>query len=204
MIGNPQPNDLVEREGRDRVLREAHALFLELGFAEVSMQQIANAAGMTKASLYYHFRNKEDLFAQVARHEITRYFGGAIADLEGVESFQEQLERFAKFAFRAIRSDFSRLMDDFKRHVSIECQERMRMESGEFDPIQLLRPYFDRAKSAGELRDIDVDVAVALYFAMVGGLIMFSQHTTNIELSDDLATTMVDAYLNGLRAQPRS
>src|SRR5215217_5871755 len=99
-----------EGEGRERVLREAHALFGERGFAEVSMQQIADAAGMTKAALYYHFRNKEDLFAQVVRRDIDRFIGGVTAELDGVDSFQEQLERLAKFAFRATRSDLGRLM----------------------------------------------------------------------------------------------
>ena len=38
------------------------ALFLENGFAATSMSAIAQACGITKASLYHHFSSKEELF----------------------------------------------------------------------------------------------------------------------------------------------
>jgi len=186
-------------EGRERVLREAHTLFLERGFAEVSMQQIADAAGMTKAALYYHFRNKEDLFVQIVHNEVTRFINGVTEELDGIESFAEQLRRFAMFAFRATKSDFSRLIGDFKRHVSDECQEQVRLEEREtHDPTQILRPYFQRAHAAGELRDIDVDHAMALFLSMVGGLFMLSRQKPEIQLTNELAATIVDTYLNGV------
>ena len=55
--------------GRGRVLREARVLFTAQGYAAVSMQQIADAAAMNKATLYHHFRDKEDLFVAVMAEE---------------------------------------------------------------------------------------------------------------------------------------
>ena len=192
--------ETVASEGRDRVLHEAHALFLERGFSEVSMQQIADAAGMTKAALYYHFRNKEDLFAHVVRHEIMRFIGGVTAALDEGDSFEEKLRRFAHFVFRARGSDFSRLIGDFKRHVSDECQQQLRLEEHTHDPLQIMRPYFEQAQDSGELRDISVDHAMILFFSLVGGLFMISEQKPEIQLTDELAETLVDAYLHGLGA----
>jgi AcrR family transcriptional regulator len=53
--------------GRERILHEAYRKFIEYGYAAVSMQQIAGSAGVTKATLYHHFRDKEDLFFEVMR-----------------------------------------------------------------------------------------------------------------------------------------
>jgi AcrR family transcriptional regulator len=190
--------ELPGSDGRERVLREAHALFLKRGFAEVSMQQIADAAGLTKAALYYHFRNKEDLFANVVRHEVMRFISGVTAELDGSDSFEEQLRRIVTFVFRARGSDFSRLIGDFKRHVSVECQQQLRLEENIHDPGQILRPYFEQAQVSGELRDIDVDHAMMLFFSMVGGLYMISEQKPEFQLTDELAETMVDAYLHGV------
>jgi AcrR family transcriptional regulator len=198
MIETQESATSAEREGRNRVLREAHALFLERGFSDVSMQQIADAAGMTKAALYYHFRNKEDLFAQVVRHEIMRFVEGITAELDAKDSFEEQLRRFVTFVFRASGSDFSRLIGDFKRHVSDESQQRLRLDEGCHDPLQIVRPYFEQAQSAGELRDVAVDHAMMLFFSMVGGLYMISMQKPDFQLTDELAKTMVDAYLHGV------
>jgi AcrR family transcriptional regulator len=193
----------TETDGRERVLREAHALFLERGFAEVSMQQIADAAGMTKASLYYHFRDKEDLFAHVVQREGKRLLTGLTAELAGVDSFQEQLKRVALYFFQAIRSDIGRLMTDFQRHVTAESHQRMHeaFEGGGLDPIGILRPYFARAHARGELRSLDVDFAVMLFFAMIGGCFKFAeQHKTGAELGETEADKIVDVFLHGVAA----
>ena len=200
---NGSTTELSGSDGRERVLREARALFIQRGFAEVSMQQIANSAGMTKAALYYHFRNKEDLFANVVRHEVERFISGVAVELDGIELFQEQLKRFAVFVFGKIRSDFSRLMSDFHRHVSDECQRQIRIQEGDFDPFQIVRPYFDRAKAAGDLREIDTNVAIVLFFAMIGGLFKISEEKTEFLLTDELAETLVDVYLHGVGAKSR-
>jgi len=190
-----------EGEGRERVLREAHALFIERGFAEVSMQQIADAAGMTKASLYYHFRDKEDLFAHVVQHEGQRLIQGVTAELDGVETFREQLKRIALHFFKAIRSDIGRLMTDFQRHVSGEHHERMHksFEGGGIDPIGVLRPYFERAQATGEMRPGDTDLAIVLFFSMVGGCCKFAEHNPSaIHLGDEQAEQIVDVFLHGV------
>jgi AcrR family transcriptional regulator len=189
-----------ETDGRDRILRGAHTLFLERGFSEVSMQQIADAAGMTKAALYYHFRNKEELFAQVVRHEVQRFISGVTAQLDADDSFEDQLRRFVTFVFGTKGSDFSRLIGDFKRHVSAECQQKLRLEEDTHDPLEIIRPYFDRARASGQLRDVNLDHAMMIFFSMVGGLYMISEQKPDFQLTDELAATMVDAYLHGVGA----
>jgi AcrR family transcriptional regulator len=196
---------MIEREGRERVLREARALFLERGFAEVSMQQIADAAGMTKASLYYHFKDKEDLFANVVQHEAKRLMGGIAAELDGIDAFPEQLKRIVLYCFDSVRSDIGRLMDDFQRHVSEESHRRLRetFEGGGLDPIAWLRPYFQRAAAAGQLRPLDVDFAIVLFLGMLGGMFKFAEHH-KCELPFDAkqAEMMVDVFLHGILAHP--
>ncbi|MGW4943343.1 TetR/AcrR family transcriptional regulator [Actinoplanes sp. NPDC004185] len=55
-------------ETRAAILRVALKLFTEQGYDATSMRQIADALGIRKASLYYHFAGKEEivrsLFAQ--------------------------------------------------------------------------------------------------------------------------------------------
>jgi AcrR family transcriptional regulator len=46
---------------RDRILKAAASLFQSLGVKAVSVDAIAEKAGLTKRSIYYHFRSKDDL-----------------------------------------------------------------------------------------------------------------------------------------------
>src|ERR1700761_5452088 len=46
---------------RERLLSEAQRLFRERGYAATSLEQIADAAEVTKGAIYGHFTSKEDL-----------------------------------------------------------------------------------------------------------------------------------------------
>ncbi len=52
---------------RQRLLRETTHLFVERGFDGTSMREIADACGVTKASLYYYYPSKADLLADIIR-----------------------------------------------------------------------------------------------------------------------------------------
>lgn len=45
------------------LLKTARKLFGERGYADVSIEEIAREAGVTRGALYHHFKSKEDLFA---------------------------------------------------------------------------------------------------------------------------------------------
>ena len=47
---------------RCNLLDAALTVFYERGVAQASLDEIAKAAGVTRGTLYWHFKNKEDLF----------------------------------------------------------------------------------------------------------------------------------------------
>lgn len=63
MTSNPRHTKSEEK--RLKILHSAGTLFLENGFAGVSMEQISIAAGVSKQTVYSHFGNKEDLFREI-------------------------------------------------------------------------------------------------------------------------------------------
>ncbi|HXF08568.1 MAG TPA: TetR family transcriptional regulator [Candidatus Acidoferrales bacterium] len=47
---------------REQILDAAESVFLERGVARASLEEIAQVAGVTRGAIYWHFRNKADLF----------------------------------------------------------------------------------------------------------------------------------------------
>jgi AcrR family transcriptional regulator len=66
-----------ELDTRELILRHARRLFLQRGYADVAVGEIASAVGVTKPTLYYHFGGKEGLYAAVLVH-LLREIGGYI------------------------------------------------------------------------------------------------------------------------------
>lgn len=50
------------QETRDNLLLAALDVFNQRGVARASLNEIAQTAGVTRGALYWHFKNKEDLF----------------------------------------------------------------------------------------------------------------------------------------------
>src|SRR5664279_5747333 len=48
---------------RERIISAASKLFYDQGIRAVSVDAVAEQAGLTKRTLYYHFRSKDDLVA---------------------------------------------------------------------------------------------------------------------------------------------
>ncbi len=63
----PELTDIPER-----IAEEATRLFVANGYHGVSMREIAEAVGISKAGLYYHFRDKEDLFIAILTANLER------------------------------------------------------------------------------------------------------------------------------------
>jgi AcrR family transcriptional regulator len=69
-------------ETRDALIAAARPLFAEHGFAEVRLETIVRAAGVTRGALYHHFADKTELFAAAFEQieaEVASSMGEAIA-----------------------------------------------------------------------------------------------------------------------------
>lgn len=62
------------------ILAAAERAFLAGGFGAVTMDSIAHAAGVSKATVYAHFHSKEELFGAVIAHVSARRFHGFSVD----------------------------------------------------------------------------------------------------------------------------
>ena len=73
------------RRGRkfDQVLDGAHKIFMRDGFERASVDDIAREAGVSKATIYAYFPDKQLLFLEVARRECHRQAEAAEALVEG-------------------------------------------------------------------------------------------------------------------------
>lgn len=61
-----------EAPTRDKILDVAEALFARRGYSGVGMREVAEAAGLSKSSLFHHFRGKAQLYFEVLGRVLRR------------------------------------------------------------------------------------------------------------------------------------
>ena len=97
------------RKGRkfDQVLAGARQVFLADGFEGASVDDIARAAGVSKATLYSYFPDKRLLFMEVARLECDQMADRIMQGIDGDLPLREMLLRTARNLTSFLLSDFS-------------------------------------------------------------------------------------------------
>jgi TetR/AcrR family transcriptional repressor of nem operon len=76
---------------RQRILREAAALFNQRGYAGCSMQDVMAATGLEKGGLYRHFSSKEELAGEAFRYALGQANRMRMDELDGVRGSVERL-----------------------------------------------------------------------------------------------------------------
>ena len=93
----PKKDTLSKLKQKERAAREdliidaARTVFGTKTYDKVSMQEIANAAGIAKSSLYTYFKNQEALFVEAAYRDTQRFISELEAQLQD-KSDTEKLE----------------------------------------------------------------------------------------------------------------
>ncbi|WP_049751645.1 TetR/AcrR family transcriptional regulator [Halorhodospira halophila] len=100
------PENTGRTEAAERILAAAKHLFARDGYSSVSIRDIAEAAGVSKANVFHHFASKEELYVETLRRccEAARALIQAFAEDQAREP-AEQLRAF-------VRADLRRALDD--------------------------------------------------------------------------------------------
>jgi len=93
---------------RDKILDVAEALFARRGYAGIGLREVADSSGLSKSSLFHHFRSKEQLYHEVILRVLLRIRERFDADTASTDSPRAQLERWIED-----------LIDTFAEHPTI-------------------------------------------------------------------------------------
>jgi len=96
--------NLQSQETANRILNQATRIFLEKGYHGTSIDNITQAAGLTKGALYWHFRSKEDLLKRIIKAYEKRFLDGlvqAVGEVQGgaLNKFEKYFRYNAAFAY---------------------------------------------------------------------------------------------------------
>ena len=187
----------MDGEPRERVFNAARELFLRHGYAAVSMQQIADAVGIKKASLYYHFSGKEALFTAVITAEFEALRQRIISGMETDLSFQQRLANVVRAVMSTLQGEVGRLIHDYAAVMALGPTDKQRLVGSPFD---LLRPLFERAAADGEIPREHIDEAIGL---LLGMTIWQMEHRETFPFAvmdvETAAEVIPTVLINGLR-----
>jgi len=198
----------VTSDGARSILEAAKKLFAEHGFDGVSLNAIADLAGVSKANIFHHFGSKEALYLAVMR-DVCSYTARLLQEFVTESgSFAERIHHFAQAHLRHLidNAGVSRLI--LREIIAGDAQRGRELVEQVFgDNFSQLVEVFRAGQQRGEVRS-DVDPAV-LALALIGADVFFFQnrhilrHFTEIRFTNDpgyYSHAVVDLLLHGMCA----
>jgi TetR/AcrR family transcriptional regulator, transcriptional repressor for nem operon len=95
---------------RERILDVAYDAIVQKGFAATSVEELVEAAGITKSGFFYHFRDKNDM----ARQLFERFLAEDEAIIETLEARAHELSDDPLQSFLIFLNLYAQVMDDME------------------------------------------------------------------------------------------
>lgn len=179
------------------ILRTAAFLFMEVGYEKVSLDSVAKACGITKASVYYHYHNKSVLFTSCITYVLSVAFQSTEKILLTPLSLQEQLIEIAIKQMNNAHMDFESLMRDATIDLTAEQVKQIRQAEQRIHA--LLTKHFADAIQAGHITNEHAPHILAhAYTALltVRNHQMLAEQEPNVK---ELAAKLINLFWGGLQ-----
>jgi AcrR family transcriptional regulator len=106
---------------KEKILKVATKLFSQLGYRGASVRRIASEVGIRESALYNHFKNKEEIFLEVARGIFTSPF--SLSDTEIQELALRGKPFLQKFTMQYKMLTFDKSSENMFRLLMIELMQ---------------------------------------------------------------------------------
>ncbi len=181
----------------DSLTGVALRVFAERGYDGASMDDVARAAGISKASIYHHVAGKEELLERGLRRALDALF--AILD-EDASSSGEPLARLTHIVRRVAETTLS-LLPELSVLFRVRGNSAVEREAIErrrrFDRI--VAQLVGEAQAAGSVRrDLDPALAARLLFGLSNSVVEWYRPGGRLR-ADELARSIEGLALRGLR-----
>lgn len=169
-------------ERRQQLLQVAMRLFSEKGFSGTTTKEIAQSAGVSEATVFKHFSNKDELYSAILDQKACdRDFSNPFEKIADHIAAKDDFGVFYTMALNALDKhdqdeNFLRLM----MHSALEGHDLARIffENFVFEVYEFLGSYIRQRQADGAFREVEPRVVVRSFIGM------FVHHSLNNILWD--------------------
>lgn len=149
-LGRPR-HDENAKPKKDIVLETATKLFIKEGYKNISMDDVAKACNVTKATIYYYYPTKGDLYTAALLAMMDRIRLSILQILEQPISFKKQLEQLVEIHLSAT-VDID--MKNFMREATINLSKSQlkEVQAAENNMYETIEQAMQREMEQGTIR----------------------------------------------------
>jgi len=154
------------------VYRVAAEIMCHKGYGATSMNDIAEAAGLTKAGIYHYIRGKEDLLFEIMTYAMDNVERGIIAPAREVADAEERLRTIVERHTRSVIEGVGAVTIVLEEMTALTPAHRRLITARKRAYLDFIRQTLQQLASEGKLRNINPTAGA---FGMLGMILWISR-----------------------------
>jgi len=186
---------------REAIIEAATEAFYRRGYGGASLRDIARQVGITQATIYYHFKNKEDILRTIITEFSDQLFQALLSalarDSDAVSRLRNAIERHILFT-KTHRREVKIILED-KKFLGEALNTRVKEKERAI--FSLYRTYLQELQRTGLIRDGDLIPTTFSLFGVINALYHWYRPEKPLTI-EQIAGELADLLLNGLLRRP--
>ena len=188
----------MAKPGRKADIRKRAAeVFAQHGFDRASIRDVAKAAEMSLAGLYYYYRGKEEILFDIQNEAFTTLLDAHAEALAGVKDPEQKLARVIDAHVTFFAQNIADMKVMARESEALEGEFAERVNGLKRRYVRLVRGILEELAGNGALRDIPPGVTVFALFGMMNWLYTWYEPERDGQPAD-VARMMTDVFLRGV------
>lgn len=194
----------IKGERKKQILDAAMTVFARKGFHQARMDDIVEQSGLSKGTIYWYFKSKDELISTI----MGRLFE---AEFESLRKLQEEdssagskIKKFINMALFDVENMLLQtpLTYEFISAASRESEIRLTLQEYLRSYIELINPIIQEGVDSGEFRSIEpIDATIAIGAVFEGLILLWVYDPEIVDLNHHMNTS-IDLLLKGLNSEP--
>lgn len=203
---SPKAPSLKEAQREERtalILHAAYDILIAKGYYETSMDEIAARVGISKGTLYLHFKSKEDLVFMMIEQAASKFLSLIDQIVKQSTSVRDRLQQVLLESYRNIQNGRPFLLA--LRSIGLNkglIRDRLEGQASIAGLMARLAALFEEGKASGELNAaIPTPVMISVFLSLME---IYSDEQSAIHeiTPEDLLSSVSQLLFHGVVAKP--
>jgi AcrR family transcriptional regulator len=154
------------------VYRIAAEIMCQKGYEGTSMNDIAEAAGLTKAGIYHYIRGKEDLLFEIMTYAMDNLDQRIIAPAQEIADAEERFRKIVEGHTKSLLESVGAITIVLEEMAALTAPHRRIIKARKRAYFNFIRETLQQLESEGKLRNINLTTAT---FSVLGMILWISR-----------------------------
>ena len=180
------------------ILERAAKLIFASGFEATSMQEIAEACGLTKAGLYHHVKTKEAILVAIMHYGMDLFEEKVLNPSASIDDPLERLKETMRRNVALVTEDSSKEVTIIlHEHQTLTGEAQREINARKKKYVRFLEAAFQQAIERKQIRSVNPTIAAFSFLGSVLWTYKWYRAGGAIE-TQQLSNGMIDLFFNGL------